>query len=262
MLKAVDMVEAVDKHTVRFTLKEPYAWFLDTLASPMVVAIVAKDSADKFGDLKKPESFVGTGPWMLDSYRPNQGLTLVRNPQYFLAGLPHVDRVEIGIDEDNASRIASFMTGKYDLGWEIHAGINRTDWVQIRDPLKQKRPGLQTAEFPSNVMSHISSGRTRSPSTTSGSARRSPTPSTGKASSTPPSRGSASTTPPSPRRSRTGRSPSPSSARARSTSSTIPPRPSGSWRRPATRTGSRRAPASRRTARRSSSTACSSCSST
>ena len=156
MLKAVDKVEAVDKHTVKFTLKEPYAWFLDTLASPMVAAIVAKDSADRFGDLKKPESFIGTGPWMLDSYQPNQGLTLVRNTQYFAAGLPYIDRVEITIDEDNASRIASFLAGKYDLGWEIHAAINRTDWVQIRDPLKQKRPGLQTAEFPSNVMSHIS----------------------------------------------------------------------------------------------------------
>jgi peptide/nickel transport system substrate-binding protein len=156
MLKAVDKVEAVDKHTVKFTLKEPYAWFLDTLASPMVAAIVAKDSADRFGDLKKPESFIGAGPWMLDSYQPNQGLTLVRHPQYFVTGLPHIDRVEIAIDEDNASRIASFLAGKYDLGWEIHAGINRTDWVQIRDPLKQKRPGLQTAEFPSNVMSHIS----------------------------------------------------------------------------------------------------------
>jgi peptide/nickel transport system substrate-binding protein len=156
MLKAVDKVEAVDKHTVKFTLKEPYAWFLDTLASPMVAAIVAKDSSDKFGDLKKPESFIGTGPWMLDSHRPNQGLTLVRNPQYFVAGLPHIDRVEITVDEDNASRIASFLAGKYDLGWEFPGGVPRTDWVQIRDPLKQKRPGLQTAEFPANVMAHIS----------------------------------------------------------------------------------------------------------
>jgi peptide/nickel transport system substrate-binding protein len=156
MLKSVDKVEALDKHTVKFTLKEPYAWFLDTLASPMVVAIVAKESSEKFGDLKKPESFIGTGPWMLDSYRPNQGLTLVRNPQYFVAGQPYIDRVEITVDEDNASRIASFLAGKYDLGWENPGTINRTDWVQIQNPLKQKRPGLQVAEFPSNVMSHIS----------------------------------------------------------------------------------------------------------
>src|SRR5512145_2335246 len=57
MLKSVDKVEAVDKYTVKITLKEPYAWFLDTLASPMVVAIVPKEASEKFGDLKKPESF-------------------------------------------------------------------------------------------------------------------------------------------------------------------------------------------------------------
>jgi peptide/nickel transport system substrate-binding protein len=156
MLKAVEKVEAVDKYTVKFTLKEPSAWFLDTLASPMVVGMVNKEASEKFGDLKKPESFIGTGPWMLDSYRTNQGMTLVRNPNYFIPGLPHIDRIEIFVDEDNASRTASFLAGKYDLGWEFPGQINRTDWVQIKDGLKQKRPNLKTAEFPANVMSHIS----------------------------------------------------------------------------------------------------------
>jgi peptide/nickel transport system substrate-binding protein len=156
MLKAVDKVEAVDKYTVKFTLKEPSAWFLDTLASPMVVGMVNKEASEKFGDLKKPESFIGTGPWMLDSYRPNQGMTLVRNPNYFIAGLPNIDRIEIFVDEDNASRTASFMAGKFDLGWEFPGQINRTDWVQIKDSALKKRPTLKTAEFPANVMSHIS----------------------------------------------------------------------------------------------------------
>jgi peptide/nickel transport system substrate-binding protein len=156
MLKSVDKVEAVDKYTVKFTLKEPSAWFLDTLASPMVVGMVNKEASEKLGDLKKAESFIGTGPWMLDSYRVNQGMTLVRNPNYFIPGLPHIDRIEIFVDEDNASRTASFLAGKYDLGWEFPGQINRTDWVQIKDSALKKRPGLKTAEFPANVMSHIS----------------------------------------------------------------------------------------------------------
>jgi peptide/nickel transport system substrate-binding protein len=156
MLKDVDKVEALDRHTVRFTLKQPFAWFLDMLANPHAVGIVAKECVEKFGDLKKPEAIVGTGPWMLDSYRPNVGTTLVRNPGYFLPGLPHIDRVEIAVDEDNASRMAAFLAGKYDLGWEFPGQINRTDWVQIKDRLRQTRPNLKTAEFPANVMSHIS----------------------------------------------------------------------------------------------------------
>ena len=156
MLKSLDKVEAADRHTVKFTLKEPYAWFLDILANPMAVAIIPKECVEKFGDLKKPEAIVGTGPWMLESYRPNVGYTLVRNPQYFVAGLPHIDRIEVAVDEDNASRMAAFLSGKYDLGWEFPGMINRTDWVQIKDTLKQKRPRLRTVEFPANVMSHIS----------------------------------------------------------------------------------------------------------
>lgn len=156
MLKDVDKVEALDTHTIRFTLKQPSAWFLDMLANPIATGIIAKEVVDKFGDLKKPESVIGTGPWMLDSYRPNVGLTLVRNPQYFVPGLPHIDRIEIVVDEDNASRMAAFLAGKYDIGWEFPGQINRVDWVQIKDTLKQKRPNLKVQEFPANVFNHIS----------------------------------------------------------------------------------------------------------
>ena len=56
--------EALDKHTVEFTLSEPFAWFLDALAATSTW-IVAREAVEKFGDLKKPEAVIGTGPWML-----------------------------------------------------------------------------------------------------------------------------------------------------------------------------------------------------
>jgi len=156
MLKAVDKVEATDKYTVKFTLKEPFVWFLDMISNPHAVAIVAKEVVEKYGDLKKPESVIGTGPWMLDSYRPNVGLSYVRNPNYFIQGLPYIDRIEATVDEDNASRMAAFLSGKYDLGWAFPGTIDRVDWVQIKDTLAQRRPNLKTVEFPSPVMNHIS----------------------------------------------------------------------------------------------------------
>jgi peptide/nickel transport system substrate-binding protein len=156
MYKSIAKIEATDKYTVRFTLKEPFAWFLDMIASPMAGAIIAKECVEKFGDLKKADAVVGTGPWQLDSYRPNVGLTLVRHPQYFMPGLPYLDRVEIHVDEDNASRTAAFLAGKYDLGWEFPGTINRSDWVQIAEPLKKRRPGLQVLEYPSNVVNDLS----------------------------------------------------------------------------------------------------------
>jgi len=163
MLKPLDRVEALDRYTVRFTLREPYAWFLDMLANPMAVCIVARECVEKFGDLRSPEATVGTGPWMLDSYRPNVGMTLVRNPTYFVSGLPYIERVEIFVDEDNASRMAAFLGGKYDIGWENPGAINRTDWVQIKEPLKRRRPGLQTAEFPANVVTSVAMRTDKAP---------------------------------------------------------------------------------------------------
>jgi peptide/nickel transport system substrate-binding protein len=159
----VDKVEAPDKYTVKFTLKEPYVWFLDMLANSHAVAIIAKECVEKFGDLKKYESAVGSGPWMLDNYRPNVGYTFVRNPNYFLTGLPYIERIEVAVDEDNASRIAAFIAGKYDLGTEYQGVINRVDWIQIKDTLKQKRPRLQTVEYPNAVMNHISMRTDKAP---------------------------------------------------------------------------------------------------
>jgi peptide/nickel transport system substrate-binding protein len=163
MLRAVDKVDVVDRYTVKFTLKEPFAWFLDMLANPISLPIIARECVEKFGDLKKAESVVGTGPWMLASYRQNVGLTLIRHPAYFRTGLPYIDRVEIVVDEDNASRISAFLAGRYDLGWEFPGTVNRTDWLQIKDTLQRRRPNLKTAEFVSNVETHISMRTDRAP---------------------------------------------------------------------------------------------------
>ena len=163
MYRAIQRVEAVDRYTARFVLKEPFAWFLDMIANPMSGAIIAHECVEKFGDLKKPEAVIGTGPFMLDAYKPNTSLTLVRNPSYFVAGLPYIDRVEMVVDEDNASRIAAFLGGRYDLGWEFPGAINRSDWVQIGEMLRKRRPTLKVAEFPSNVMNLVDMRTDRAP---------------------------------------------------------------------------------------------------
>ena len=86
MLETVDKVEALDKYTVKFTLKEPYAWFLDALASTSTW-IVAKECVEKFGDLKKVEAVDRHRPLDARALRARtSGMTFVRNPNYFVAG--------------------------------------------------------------------------------------------------------------------------------------------------------------------------------
>jgi peptide/nickel transport system substrate-binding protein len=141
-LESVDRIEVVDPHTVRFVLKEPFAWFLDNLASTSMW-IVAKESVEKFGDLKKPESAIGTGPWMLERYEPGTRIVYARNPNYFLPGLPYVDAVDVAIDTDPSAAFASFITGRYDFGPEYGFVVRRSDL----DLAMQKIPKLQTRDY-------------------------------------------------------------------------------------------------------------------
>jgi peptide/nickel transport system substrate-binding protein len=142
LLDPVERIDAPDAYTVRFTLKEPYAWFLDVLAA-MSMVIVPREAVEAFGDLKRAEACIGTGPWMLERYEPNVRLTLVRNPSYFVPGLPYADGVEVSIDPDHATRFANFAAGRYDFGPESGMVLRRIDLATAR----KRRPGLQTAEF-------------------------------------------------------------------------------------------------------------------
>jgi len=142
VLDTLDKIDAVDKYTVRMTLKEPNAWFIDALASTSTW-IVAREAVEKFGDLRKPEAAVGTGPWMLERYDPGLHLTYARNPHYFLPGLPYADGVEVTIEPDPASAFANFVAGKYDLGPEYGMVVRRIDLGLA----KQKIPGLQTRDY-------------------------------------------------------------------------------------------------------------------
>jgi len=142
LLEQVEKIEAVDKHTVKFTLKEPFAWFLDALASTSTW-IIAKEAVEQYGDLKRPESCIGTGPWMLQRYEPNLRLTYVRNPNYFIPGLPHADGVDMAIETDPAARFASWLSGRYDFAPEYGMVVRRSDLAAAR----QRKPGLQTQDF-------------------------------------------------------------------------------------------------------------------
>ena len=56
--------------------------------------IIAPEVVQKFGDLKRPESAIGTGPFLLERYEPNVKTVFKRNPEYFLKDQPYVDGVE------------------------------------------------------------------------------------------------------------------------------------------------------------------------
>src|SRR6267143_492883 len=114
-------IDAVDKHTVRVTLKEPYAPFLNHLANPSFWAILPREAEDRFKDFNHPDAVIGTGPFILKSYEKGVRVVFERNPDYFMKGLPYLDGAVIDITPDAAARLAVLRAGKAELphiwGW-------------------------------------------------------------------------------------------------------------------------------------------------
>jgi ABC-type transport system substrate-binding protein len=116
ILEPVERVEVVDRYTVKFVLREPFVWLVHMLANPAGTWIIAPEVVQQFGDLKKPESAIGTGPFMLERYEPNVKTVFKRNPDYFLTGQPSIDGVEWLVLEDDSTGLAMYRTGQIDCG--------------------------------------------------------------------------------------------------------------------------------------------------
>src|ERR1700719_3210790 len=58
---------------------------------------------------------IGTGPFKFVEFKPNQSITLVRNPEYWKPGRPYLDGIEYRIIKDVSTRLLSFIAGKEDV---------------------------------------------------------------------------------------------------------------------------------------------------
>jgi peptide/nickel transport system substrate-binding protein len=81
--------------------------------------IIAPEVVQKFEDLKRPESAIGTGPFLLERYEPNVKTGFKRNPEYFLKDQPYVEGVKWLSLEDESTGLAMYPTGQ-DEYWLKH----------------------------------------------------------------------------------------------------------------------------------------------
>ena len=120
-LEPVQAIDVLDKSTVRITLKEPYAPFLNHLANPSYCAILPREVAAKFQDYNHPDAVIGSGPFVLKSYERGVRLVFERNPNYFMKGLPYLDGFVFEVTPDSAARVSMLRAGKTELphiwGW-------------------------------------------------------------------------------------------------------------------------------------------------
>jgi len=102
----------VDDYTIDLNLAAPYAPILRNLAAP-VGGMLSPAAIDELGDeiARKP---VGTGPYMLQEWSPNERLVLVKNPTYW--GTPfNLDELILRPFPEEATRLLAFQAGELDV---------------------------------------------------------------------------------------------------------------------------------------------------
>ncbi|RME78695.1 MAG: polyamine ABC transporter substrate-binding protein [Chloroflexi bacterium] len=118
--------EAVDDYTVKITLEQPLSpvLFYPKVANYSGGFIVCKKAVEALGDDKFKTHPVGTGPFMFESYSPQEKVVLKANPDYF-RGKPKLDGVEMRYIPDISSREAGLLAGELD----VINGIPDIAWV-------------------------------------------------------------------------------------------------------------------------------------
>jgi len=111
---SIDKVEAVDKYTVKISLKEPDASLLYKLSNRRPAVIMAKEVVEASGGHLKTAD-AGTGPFKLAEFIPDVSVKLQRFEDYFEKGFPYLDGVTISFKTDEASRLAALRAGQADL---------------------------------------------------------------------------------------------------------------------------------------------------
>jgi peptide/nickel transport system substrate-binding protein len=97
---------------VTFHLKRP---------QPYLIALLASGQSPVYPchvPLREMRSHpIGTGPFKFVEYKPNERITLTRNPDYWKPGRPYLDGVEYTIIPNASTRTLAFIAGKLDLIW-------------------------------------------------------------------------------------------------------------------------------------------------
>ncbi len=123
-------MEAADERTVVFTTETLDVAALSSFAYPWA-AIVDVTVADTLTN--QP---VGTGPYTLNQWIPQQSLSLTRNETY--PGTVNIDNIEFRMMPDAASQISAFQNGELDIisvsGDQVAAFENNPDYNVIQAP--------------------------------------------------------------------------------------------------------------------------------
>ena len=140
---------AVDTNTVEFTLKEPSAAFLSSLAM-VWNGVVSPTAAAKYGKEFRNNP-VGTGPFVFKEFRPRDQVILEANPKYW-GGAPKVANLVFKILPEPQAALLALKRGEVqilaDIGAPVIPALRADRSVKV---LTQPGLAVSGVSFPCNV---------------------------------------------------------------------------------------------------------------
>ena len=110
-------IKVLDKHTVRFSLKNPYVLF-DVAAATSTNIIIQNGAANK---KFTTTNLIGTGPFKLGRIIPGVRSRFLRNPNYFENGKPYIDELDYIVIPDATARLNALLGGQVDAIEQVNA---------------------------------------------------------------------------------------------------------------------------------------------
>ncbi|MFI4887605.1 MAG: glutathione ABC transporter substrate-binding protein GsiB [Burkholderiales bacterium] len=153
LYSVIAKTEAVDDHTARITLKEPFSAFINDLAHPSGV-MISPAALKQWGSKDIAFHPVGTGPFKFVEWKATDYLKVAKNPNYWRKGYPKVDTITWKPVVDNNSRAALMQTGEAQFTFPVP--------YELADVLKA-RPDLVLVAAPSIVLRYLSMNTQQKP---------------------------------------------------------------------------------------------------
>jgi peptide/nickel transport system substrate-binding protein len=119
---AVESVEVVDSHTVKFTTRRPFPPLLGAFAILRSSAIIKRGAME---ETNLDNEINGTGPYKLVRYLPQDVIELERNPDYWGNPLPYLEKVSFKILTEEDARVAGLRAGSIDYALLTPLGEQR-----------------------------------------------------------------------------------------------------------------------------------------
>lgn len=132
---------APDETTLEIRIDKPRPYFIGKLTYPAAFVVGAST-----GEIKTPSAMVGTGPFKMVSYTPEQSAELSAFASYW--GLaPQVSGIKLQVIKDGATRLNKFRSGELD-----YVGLPRQDVDAVRkDPDASKT----LKEYPTAALAYL-----------------------------------------------------------------------------------------------------------